>query len=94
MHFKTILASCAGLLGFVSARIDEFAVPSTIKPGESFDVVLVGHDYIQRVDEIAAAFGVRPVDAYKGSLGTLLGSVYLGPSEYSNPYILAKQMYE
>lgn len=87
MQFKTIIASCTGLLGLVSARIDSYAVPSTIRAGETFNAVLVGHDYIQSVAEIAAAFGIRSVDAYKGSLGTLLGSVYLGPSEYSTPYI-------
>lgn len=79
MRFDFALIAFSGLLGLSAARIDGFSVPKTIKPGDQFDAILVGHNYIQRVDEIAAAFGVDPGEGHKGSLGSLINSVYLGP---------------
>ncbi|BDD63679.1 hypothetical protein MPDQ_000597 [Monascus purpureus] len=76
----SFVAAVTGLLGLASARIEGFAVPKTIKPGESFDAVLMGYNYIQTVAEIAAAFGVQPGQGYPGAIGTSLGSVYLGPA--------------
>lgn len=76
------LTVLAGLVSLATARITAFAVPKTIKPGDQFDTILMGFNYIQTVDEIAAAFGVAPGDGWEGSLGTLINSVYLGPSKY------------
>lgn len=82
MKFGLSLAALTGLLSLATARIEGFAVPKTIKPGDQFDAVLIGHNYIQTVAEVAAAFGVQPGQGYKGVLGTQLGSVYLGPGMF------------
>ncbi|KAK2764587.1 hypothetical protein FQN54_009282 [Arachnomyces sp. PD_36] len=82
MRFLT-LAAASSLLGLAAARIEGFSVPATIKPGEEFDAILHGYNYIQTVDQVAAAFGVSPGAGYPDSLGVVISSVYLGP-EMSN----------
>lgn len=78
MRFSTLTALGA-CLSLAAARIEGFAVPKTIKPGNEFDAILMGFNYIQTVDEIAAAFGVAAGEGYPGSLGAVIESTYLGP---------------
>ncbi|KAI5309569.1 hypothetical protein KEM55_002948 [Ascosphaera atra] len=73
-------AAITALAGLASARIDAFAVPKTIKPGDEFTVSLEGHGYIQTQYEVAAAFGITGQE-YQDSLQTVLDSVYLGPDK-------------
>jgi hypothetical protein len=51
------LAALGSLIGVTLARIEAFAVPATVKPGEEFNLTLMNFDY-QLVNEVAAAFGV------------------------------------
>lgn len=79
MRFHTTLAALTGIMGLAAARIESFSVPKTIKPGEEFDAILHGFNYIQTVDEVAAAFGVAAGDGFPDSLGAVISSTYLGP---------------
>lgn len=79
---SSILAAFGAFLGLAAARIEGFAVPKTIKPGDEFDAILMGYNYIQSVDEVAAAFGVAPGDGFPGTLGILIDSTYLGPGMF------------
>ncbi|KAI5302488.1 hypothetical protein KEM56_000654 [Ascosphaera pollenicola] len=82
MKFSVATAITA-LAGVASARIDAFRVPQTVKPGDTFSVTLVGHNYIQTMYEVAAAFGIssHTYGSYPGTLPTVLDSVYLGPEK-------------
>ncbi|KZZ95606.1 hypothetical protein AAP_01282 [Ascosphaera apis ARSEF 7405] len=79
----SIATALTVLAGVASARIDYFTVPSTIKPGDKFEVTLEGHNYIQSMYEIAAAFGITGsvYSQYSDSLQIYLDSVYLGPEK-------------
>lgn len=70
--FTTLLASVA------DARIYGIAVPEVIKPGNGFNAIIMSSNYIQSVYDVGIAFGYRP-EGFPGSLGTVLGSYYLGP---------------
>lgn len=80
----SIATALTVLAGVASARIDYFTVPSTIKPGDKFEVTLEGHNYIQSMYEIAAAFGITGsvYSQYSDSLQIYLDSVYLGPGPF------------
>jgi len=81
MRFQTSLAAAASLLTLASARIIGIAVPDTIKPGDGFNAIIETENYIQSVYDIAIAFGVASGNEAPGSLGTVLGSYYLGPEQ-------------
>ncbi|OCL13710.1 hypothetical protein AOQ84DRAFT_310092 [Glonium stellatum] len=81
MRFETILAAGASLLTLSSARIVGIAVPETIKPGDTFNAIIIVEDYIQSVYDVAIAFGIAPAAGYPGSLGTPITSGYLGPAQ-------------
>ena len=85
MRFSTI-ATLGAFAGLAAARIEGFAVPKTVKPGEEFDTILMGFNYIQTVDEVAAAFGIASGDGYPESLGAVISSVYLGPGMFFSPF--------
>jgi hypothetical protein len=76
------LAALSSLFGLTLARIEAFAVPATVKPGEEFNVILMNFNYMQSVDEVAAAFGVALGNGFPGVLGQAIHSAYLGPSEF------------
>ncbi|KAI5457808.1 hypothetical protein BGZ63DRAFT_457174 [Mariannaea sp. PMI_226] len=71
----TLLATAA------QARINGIAVPETIKPGDTFDVIIESSNYIQSVYDVAIAFGYMPGKGFQGTLGSVINSFYLGPKE-------------
>lgn len=82
MRFTPLIAITA-LLSATQARINGIAVPSTIKPGDEFDAIILSSNYIQSVYDVAIAWGYSPGDGYPDTLGTVLGSFYLGPGEWN-----------
>jgi hypothetical protein len=80
MRFTPLIALTT-LLTTAQARINGIAVPSTIKPGEEFEAIILSSNYIQRVYDVAIAFGYSPGDGYPDTLGTVLDSFYLGPGK-------------
>jgi hypothetical protein len=82
MRFSAILAAAASLATLSTAKIVGVAVPSTIRPGDGFNAIILTENYIQSVLDIAVGFGVAPGAGYGGDLGTVLGSFYLGPGTF------------
>ncbi|KAF2665770.1 secreted protein NIS1 [Microthyrium microscopicum] len=80
MQITTLLIAAA-TAAVASARIDGIAVPQTIKPGDGFNARILTENYIQSVYDVATAFGVAPGSGFEGSLGTVIGSFYLGPEQ-------------
>ncbi|KAF4980476.1 hypothetical protein FZEAL_3521 [Fusarium zealandicum] len=78
MRFS-VAAAAATLLALTDARIVGIKVPKTIQPGEKFDAVIVTESYIQSVYDVAIAFGYSNGEGFPGTLGTPVGSYYLGP---------------
>lgn len=85
MRTAAVFATAASLLSLASARINGFAVPSTIKPDDDITIRITTEGYIQSVQEVAISFGISPANtSYPGSLGpTLLSSKFLGPGKCS-----------
>ncbi|KAI9689298.1 MAG: hypothetical protein M1822_009948 [Bathelium mastoideum] len=84
MRAQTLLAAGAALFASqASAIITGFSVPSTIKAGDDFAVIISTADYIQSVQDVAISFGVAPPQyAFNQTLGTtLLSSQFLGPAD-------------
>lgn len=77
MQFSTLALST--LVSLASARIVGFAVPQTIRPGDGFNAIIEVENYIQSVYDVSIAFGVAKGAGYPKTLGTVLGSYYLGP---------------
>ncbi|KAH6893484.1 hypothetical protein B0T10DRAFT_274512 [Thelonectria olida] len=77
----SLAATAATLFAAANARITGIAVPETIKPGDTFDVVIESSNYIQTVYDVAIAFGYAPGKGYPDSLFNVVGSFYLGPEE-------------
>ncbi|KAL7789774.1 hypothetical protein V8C37DRAFT_385705 [Trichoderma ceciliae] len=75
------LAAFSPFLAVANAIITGIAVPETIAPGESFTITLRTQNYIQAVYDVAFVVGYADGDGHSGSLGTVLGSYYLGPNE-------------
>jgi hypothetical protein len=73
------IAAIIPFLASANAIISGIAVPETIKAGEPFPLTIETRNYIQAVSDIAIAVGYARGDGFPGSLGTLLGSFYLGP---------------
>lgn len=80
MHFSTL--PLLSLLSLASARIIGIAVPKTIRPGDGFNAIIETENYIQSVYDVSIAFGIASGPGYPGSLGTVIGSYYLGPGTY------------
>lgn len=53
----------------------------SVTPGQPFTITLNTANYIQTVYNVAAAFGIADGEGYPQSLGTVIASEYLGPSE-------------
>ncbi|KAF3770851.1 hypothetical protein M406DRAFT_320533 [Cryphonectria parasitica EP155] len=60
MRASSILAASAPLLSLVQARIGGIGIPSTIKPGDTFNLVIEGEGYIQSVTDVSIAVGYNP----------------------------------
>ncbi|KAH7144543.1 hypothetical protein B0J13DRAFT_623079 [Dactylonectria estremocensis] len=75
------LAAVASLLAVAQARINGISVPATIKPGDTFDVIIESSNYIQSVYDVAIAIGYAPGKGYPDSLYNVADSFYLGPDE-------------
>ncbi|KAF7545723.1 hypothetical protein G7Z17_g8950 [Cylindrodendrum hubeiense] len=77
----SLAATAAALLAVTEARINGISVPSTIKPGDTFDVIIESSNYIQSVYDVAIAVGYAPGNGYPESLGSIANSFYLGPAK-------------
>lgn len=73
------IAAVTSIISTVHARIYGIAVPQTIKPGDSFDAIILSSNYIQTVYDVSIAFGFDQGDGHRESLGSVIGSYYLGP---------------
>jgi hypothetical protein len=84
MRPLTLLISLTSLLTqTTTARITGFSAPSTIVPGAPIQIYLRAENYIQRVQDVAVAFGITPTEQhYPGSLGTFVGERFLGPGMF------------
>ncbi|KAK1979885.1 hypothetical protein LZ30DRAFT_595924 [Colletotrichum cereale] len=87
MQFRASLAAAASLLALANARIVGIAVPETVRAGDDVDVVVETENYIQKVADIAIAFGMATnASAFPTTLGQNdLGSFYLGPGADAPP---------
>ncbi|KAK7419431.1 hypothetical protein QQX98_003383 [Neonectria punicea] len=77
----SLTAVTASLLAVAQARITGISVPSTIKPGDTFNVIIESSNYIQTVYDVAIAVGYAAGEGYPGSLINVADSFYLGPEE-------------
>lgn len=57
MRPTSIFAASASLLSLAQARIGGIGVPSTIKPGDTFNLIIRGGGYIQSVTDVSIAVG-------------------------------------
>ena len=88
MHYSTVVASALSLLAAsANARITGFYAPKSVAAGSTVKLLINGEDYIQSIEDVAIAFGIQHGQhPTPDSLGTLLGSKYLGPGmSRSNP---------
>lgn len=63
MRLTSITAATAPLLSLAHARIGGIGVPSTIKPGDTFNLIIEGTGYIQSVTDVSIAVGYALGDA-------------------------------
>ncbi|CAH0044966.1 unnamed protein product [Clonostachys solani] len=84
MRFS-LAAAAAALAATAQARISGISVPETIKPGDTVDLKIISENYIQRVDDVAIAYGWATANGYPGTLTNLLDSFYLGLDESNLP---------
>lgn len=81
MRSSSILAASALLLSSAHAIISGIAVPCTIKPGDTFDLIIESQNYIQSVTDVTIAVGYAEGDNPAGdSLGIFLTAFDLGKS--------------
>lgn len=79
MHTSTIFAATASLFSLTQARIGGIGVPSTIKPGSTFDLIIEGTGYIQSVTDVSIAVGYYPGAAPQADgLGIFITAFDLG----------------
>lgn len=79
MRASSLFAASASLLSIAHARIFGVGIPSTIKPGDSFDLIIKTQGYIQSITDVSIAVGYSlggnpPAD----SLGTFITAFDLG----------------
>jgi hypothetical protein len=81
MRTSTIIGSAVTLLAATTqARITGFYAPKTVAVDSDVKLLIRGEDYIQSIQDVAIAFGSQHgTNPTPDSLGTLLGSKYLGP---------------
>ncbi|KAM0253371.1 hypothetical protein ACHAQJ_007265 [Trichoderma viride] len=75
------IAAVTPLLAGANAIIAGIAAPETVAAGKPFNLILRTADYIQSVYDVSFAAGFAHGEGYPDSLGYVLGSYYLGPSE-------------
>lgn len=87
MRLPTLLTTIASFLtATTTARITGFSAPSTIVPGAPIQIHLRAENYIQRVQDVAVAFGITPTEQkHPRSLGTFVGEKFLGPGKLYLP---------
>lgn len=89
MRTSSLFAAAAPILSLAQARIQGLGIPSTIKPGDSFNLVIQGSNYIQRVTDVSIAVGYNlggtPLDY---GLGNFITAFDLGESK-SDPNSLS-----
>lgn len=79
MRTSSIFAASASLLSLAHARIIGVGVPSTIKPGEPFELVIQAQNYIQSVTDVSIAVGYAVGGNPAGSgLGIFITAFDLG----------------
>ncbi|KAJ4423487.1 hypothetical protein N0V82_001812 [Gnomoniopsis sp. IMI 355080] len=78
MRAPNILAASASFLSLAQARIGGIGVPSTIQPGDTFDLIIQGTGYIQSVTDVSIAVGYYPGAAPLGDgLGIFIAAFEL-----------------
>ncbi|CAN8095143.1 unnamed protein product [Discula destructiva] len=78
MRISNILAFSASLLSLSQARIGGIGVPSAIKSGDVFDLIIEGTGYIQSVIDVSIAVGYSPGAApLGGGLGIFITAIDL-----------------
>ena len=77
MRISTLLPAALAA-GLATARIVGVAAPSQLAPGADFELTLITENYIQTVVDVSAAVGLSSV-VYPDTLGSYIGSFYLGP---------------
>ena len=84
MHSTTLLTSALALLAAsANARITGFYAPKSVAVDSTVKLQIRGEDYIQSIQDVAIAFGIQHgKHPTPESLGTLLGSKYLGPGKH------------
>jgi hypothetical protein len=85
MRSTAVVASALSLLAAsANARITGFYAPKTVAVDSTVKLLINGEDYIQSIQDVAIAFGIQHgKHPTPDSLGTLLGSKYLGPGKSS-----------
>lgn len=79
MRPSSLFAASASLLSLVHARIAGIGVPSTIKPGDTFELVIENEIYIQSVTDVAMAVGYAAGSNPAGDgLGIFVTAIDLG----------------
>lgn len=84
MRPSNILTASASLLSLTQARIFGVGIPSTIKPGDTFNLIIEAQDYIQSVTDVSIAVGysLGAAPAADG-LGIFITAFDLGKAEPS-----------
>ncbi|KAI5457932.1 hypothetical protein BGZ63DRAFT_325227, partial [Mariannaea sp. PMI_226] len=77
----SLTAAAAVLISATQAHINGISVPATIKPGDSFNVIIESSNWIQSSYDVAIAFGYATGTGWPGSIGTVVKSFYLGPEQ-------------
>jgi hypothetical protein len=79
MQFSSTFLPLLAMALPTSAIINGLIAPKNVTAGSSFTLTLQTSDYIQRVYDVSAAFGIAPGKGAGGSLGVVFASAYLGP---------------
>ncbi|KAH6885939.1 hypothetical protein B0T10DRAFT_563920 [Thelonectria olida] len=80
MRFSLATAAAA-IFGTAQAHINGISVPATIRPGDTFNVVVLSSNWIQSSYDVAIAFGYATGAGFPSSIGTVANSFYLGPTK-------------
>lgn len=80
MRPQNVLLAMGALFGAARAGYYSIAAPETIKPGEPFDIILVGDLITKTGYGLGVAYGIAEGEGYYMSLGTLLDTFALNPS--------------
>lgn len=87
--FSILAATASLLLSQVQARIGGISVPSTIKAGDTFNLIIEGTGYIQTVTDVSLAVGYFPGAAPLGDgLGIFITAFDLGQFDSDHLFLL------